>query len=541
MTEKFATLPTNCPVLRDAFETISAIAVEAVWLPNQAKAITLGQAQTALRDLHHRLPRLQDLRVFETAVTAYRATLRSSMQDGDTPLCDTTRARLAQADELLELVRNQSRTVIDPADPWRGLYHPSRLPARNADGEILCHPDVPMWPDGREVSLRPLFLAQGFDLAVVEGEFSEEGIGSGVYAAQELHDWNPEAPGEDWRLAWLGETEHGLAAWFVRPLAIAAMNRPTAASTLADVQPGGMVRLGDAPWPEIDAILADAYSAGAVGLPFEGVARRHAVRAAVAALAAQPSPGGQGDAPPCWWIDHGTYGQITQRQDEADAAVNAGKRVVSYVARQPVGEPITVEAVATVRRWATGDRYIDWLTEGGIADLEVGDVLMVSDRAITDEDGSGEVYAAPPAQAVDTWPVIERVAKNWDGCSIGAAIRAEAEKVIGQPAQAVDLGTGVKAIAAERERQLQAEGFTRDGDQQYRRGELAKAATAYVQLAAMDLEAGTRRHIAWHSPAAVWPWAPEWWKPVDARRDLVRAGALIAAQIDLIDSQTVGK
>ncbi|MGT9867595.1 hypothetical protein ACSYHF_18095 [Stenotrophomonas maltophilia group sp. P373] len=54
--------------------------------------------------------------------------------------------------------------------------------------------------------------------------------------------------------------------------------------------------------------------------------------------AAQPSPGGQGDAPPCWWIDHGTYGLITQRQDEADAAVNAGKRVVSYAARQPVSD-----------------------------------------------------------------------------------------------------------------------------------------------------------------------------------------------------------
>ncbi|WP_251477726.1 hypothetical protein [Stenotrophomonas lactitubi] len=108
-------------------------------------------------------------------------------------------------------------------------------------------------------------------------------------------------------------------------------------------------------------------------------------------------------------------------------------------------------------------------------------------------------------------------------------------------AQAVDLGTGVKAIAAERERQLHAEGFTRDSDRQYQRGELAKAATAYVQLAAMDLAAGgTRDHIAWHGPAAVWPWEPEWWKPVDARRDLVRAGALIAAQIDLIDSQAVG-
>jgi len=224
MTAKLTTPPTNCPILRDAFETISAIAVEAVWLPNQAKAITVAQAQTALRDLHHRLPRQQDLRVFEGAVAAYVSTLRSSQQDGDTPLCDTTRARLAQATELLELVRNQTRTAVDPADPWRGLYHPSRLPPRNADGEILCHPDVPMWADGREVSLRPLFLAQGFDLVVVEGEFSDDGIGSGVYsAAQELHDWTPEVPGEDWRIAWLGETEDGFAAWFVRPLAIAAM------------------------------------------------------------------------------------------------------------------------------------------------------------------------------------------------------------------------------------------------------------------------------------------------------------------------------
>ncbi|WP_329759722.1 hypothetical protein [Stenotrophomonas geniculata] len=226
MTEKLATLPTNCPVLRDAFETISAIAVEAVWLPNQAKAITLGQAQTALRDLHHRLPRLQDLRVFEAAVTAYLATLRSSMQDGDTPLCDTTSARLAQATELLELVRNQTRTVVDPADPWRGLYHPSRLPARNADGEIPCHPDVPAWADGREVSLRPLLLAQGFDLQVTFGDFTEEAVETGDHRYwDEVRAWQPTGPGADWRLVWLGDTEDGPAAWFVRPLAIAAFER----------------------------------------------------------------------------------------------------------------------------------------------------------------------------------------------------------------------------------------------------------------------------------------------------------------------------
>lgn len=89
--------------------------------------------------------------------------------------------------------------------------------------------------------------------------------------------------------------------------------------------------------------------------------------------------------------------------DTAQYAFAAGRKAQREIdaARQPVGEPVTVEAVATVRRNGDGDRYIDWLTEGGIADLEAGDVLMVSDRAITDEDGSGEVYTAPPAQGVD--------------------------------------------------------------------------------------------------------------------------------------------
>ncbi|MEJ6328611.1 hypothetical protein Q2B95_08080 [Stenotrophomonas maltophilia] len=116
-------------------------------------------------------------------------------------------------------------------------------------------------------------------------------------------------------------------------------------------------------------------------------------------LSAQPSPGGQGDA-------HGPVLQeMCARLNDAGspartAALDAA--IAALAARQPAGqEPVTV--VAAVRRDGEGDCYIDWLTEGGIADLEVGDVLMVSDRAITDEDGSGEVYAAP-AQAVDPGP-----------------------------------------------------------------------------------------------------------------------------------------
>ena len=94
------------------------------------------------------------------------------------------------------------------------------------------------------------------------------------------------------------------------------------------------------------------------------------------------------------------WDRAVYRMASNQSSGNPGELAVDG-ARQPVAEPVTVEAVATVRRNGDGDRYIDWLTEGGIADLEVGDVLMVSDRAITDEDGSGEVYTAAPAQAVD--------------------------------------------------------------------------------------------------------------------------------------------
>lgn len=105
------------------------------------------------------------------------------------------------------------------------------------------------------------------------------------------------------------------------------------------------------------------------------------------------------------------------------------------------------------------------------------------------------------------------------------------------PAQGIDLGPGVQAIAIERQRQMATERFTSTHDEQYQRGELAKAAVAYAQLAAMELDAGTRGHIGWLNPPAIWPWEAHWWKPVDARRDLVRAGALIAAQLDLIDQR----
>ncbi len=91
--------------------------------------------------------------------------------------------------------------------------------------------------------------------------------------------------------------------------------------------------------------------------------------------------------------------------------------------------------------------------------------------------------------------------------------------------------TGIESIAAERQRQIEAEGWTAEHDDRHVSGELAQAAAAYA-LNALEYEDGSPFRFM---GAQIWPW-PNFWKPsASPRRDLVKAGALIAAEIDRID------
>ena len=88
---------------------------------------------------------------------------------------------------------------------------------------------------------------------------------------------------------------------------------------------------------------------------------------------------------------------------------------------------------------------------------------------------------------------------------------------------------GAGLIAAERERQVTAEGWTPEHDDRHKKGELIQAAVAYARVDRWN----ARRH-----PFPSWPWDANWWKPSDDPvRNLVRAGALIAAEIDRIQRQ----
>lgn len=94
---------------------------------------------------------------------------------------------------------------------------------------------------------------------------------------------------------------------------------------------------------------------------------------------------------------------------------------------------------------------------------------------------------------------------------------------------------GADLIAAERQRQITKEGYNALHDAGHERGELIAAAMCYasVPLLRLAYKPDAAEAEITEVMATRWPWEEEWWKPdSDAVRNLVKAGALIAAEID---------
>lgn len=110
------------------------------------------------------------------------------------------------------------------------------------------------------------------------------------------------------------------------------------------------------------------------------------------------------------------------------------------------------------------------------------------------------------------------------GFSDGSGDWPDGASVPGRAADTTDTRDGATLIAAERQRQVTSEGWTPEHDDQHESGELAQAARCYLDAPEV-----------WspHLPVG-WPWEPGAWKPTPADRvcELIKAGALVAAEID---------
>ena len=105
-----------------------------------------------------------------------------------------------------------------------------------------------------------------------------------------------------------------------------------------------------------------------------------------------------------------------------------------------------------------------------------------------------------------------------------------------------DLSKATIDILNERDRQVNDEGWTPAHDDQHIDFSLSRAAIAYAACAA----AGSidRTILDAHGAAgatsavkALWPigWSTQWFEPTSRRRDLIKAAALLIAEIERLD------
>lgn len=99
--------------------------------------------------------------------------------------------------------------------------------------------------------------------------------------------------------------------------------------------------------------------------------------------------------------------------------------------------------------------------------------------------------------------------------------------------------SGIELICEERLRVIAEEGYDAAHDAGHVNGELAGAGACYALW-----HAGYIGQFCWRLAMSLWPFEEEWWNPAagnDARenrvRDLVKAGQLIAAEIDRVQAQ----
>lgn len=103
--------------------------------------------------------------------------------------------------------------------------------------------------------------------------------------------------------------------------------------------------------------------------------------------------------------------------------------------------------------------------------------------------------------------------------------------------------SAIEDIAAERDRQRKVLGWTLAHDDEHTDSSLAAAASCYAFYGSLR-DADRPAHEDLDNQAGfvsllrfLWPqsWLRQHWKPKDRRTDLVRAGALIVAEIERLD------
>lgn len=151
---------------------------------------------------------------------------------------------------------------------------------------------------------------------------------------------------------------------------------------------------------------------------------------------------------------------------------------------------------------------------GGYLEVGVMDDGMIVVNLTPEVEGIGHVVFSPDQAKDFAWKLLRQ-----------AVIAAQD---INQDFEEPTPTPGTVLIMQERERQIHEEGWTAEHDAEYPEGRLAQAGACYaLKLANREMP-------------LIWPFPPAWWKPSeDPVRNMVKAGALIAAEIDRMQAAAI--
>lgn len=294
------------------------------------------------------------------------------------------------------------------------------------------------------------------------------------------------------------------------------------------------------PYPRSDAGEAAIYAIGFT-------AGRKAVEVALRALPAitpqePPSPGvtagatGADDDPSC--TDCGGAGITYQTErrcacqgpEEAWLIHKAGRGWYRPEARGYTGNP------AEAGRYSYEDAYSHSHPNGESAPrdgitIKRASTVLATPAPVVPAEGLEALLAA--AQTIlDRGYVSKSIPEEKpDHDALQSAITA----LRSAPPVGARVTDAARDVLAERSRQTEVEGWSAEHDDCHDRSELAQAAACYA-LSGTPVDEALFIHGKWKDKIDLfWPFCRSWFRPTNRRRDLVKAGALILAEIERLD------
>lgn len=167
--------------------------------------------------------------------------------------------------------------------------------------------------------------------------------------------------------------------------------------------------------------------------------------------------------------------------------------------------------------------------DSGMKHIICPDTLEIVEKEATSE--VGKAVHASFMKLYKAGFTFAQVENFWKDCMSSAEIMIESKKRGLHTQSSI---SGADLIYLERKRQIEEEGYTPKHDNQHNTGNLAHAASAY---ASAELYRRTTSEGFDNTPA-MWPFEIKYWKPSpeDRVKELTKAGALIAAEIDRLKS-----